>query len=58
MAADLDETPEMVVVPRVPTEEMIEAAYWANIDDDIIGIWQAMVDCWLETKQRESAGRT
>jgi hypothetical protein len=47
------EAVDLVQVPRRATKEMIEAAYWSNLDDDIEGIWEAMVDCWLRCQQGE-----
>ena len=39
---------DMVLVPRRPTKEMIEAAFWAASDEDAAGVWKAMVNAWLQ----------
>jgi hypothetical protein len=49
--SDQSKEQEMILVPRRPTKEMLDAAYWPNIDDDIEGLWEAMVDCWLRNQQ-------
>ena len=39
--------PEMVLVPRKPTKEMIEAA-WASVhDEDAAGVWADMIQAWI-----------
>jgi hypothetical protein len=47
MSANINQDQEMVLVPRHPTKEMIEAAYWASLDDDIAGVWEKMIEAWL-----------
>jgi hypothetical protein len=43
---------EYVLVPRVPTPLMLEAA-WANaLAEDAAGVWVAMIRAW-EVKPRE-----
>lgn len=37
---------EMVLVPRVPTREMIEAAYWSAFGEDAEGVWKAMIHAY------------
>ena len=34
---------EYVVVPRVPTREMVDAAYWSAFGEDAKGVWEAMI---------------
>jgi hypothetical protein len=43
-----DEEPEMVLVPRRPTEEMLEATYWSATDEDAAGVWEDMIKVWLQ----------
>lgn len=45
---------EMVLVPRRPTREMIEAAYWAALDEDAEGVWRHMIEAWLQSKSGNS----
>lgn len=43
----------MVLVPRVPTKEMIEAA-WADAHaEDALGVWKSMIEAWLGSQKRE-----
>ena len=39
---------EMVLVPRRPTEEMVEAAWAYAHDEDAAGVWSAMIAAWLK----------
>jgi hypothetical protein len=48
---------DMVLVPRVATPAMVEAAYWANLDDDVAAIWEAMVKAALGGEQRKLVQR-
>jgi hypothetical protein len=48
-----DET-EMVLVPRVPTKEMIEAAWAAALNENAGGVWRAMIDAWIESEKRSA----
>ena len=45
---------EMVLVPRVPTEEMIEAAWAAATAEDAAGVWRAMIRRWLQDSDGNS----
>ena len=49
-----DEKPgdEMVLMPRHPTKEMIEAAYWAAHDEDAEGVWDEMIKAWLQSASK------
>jgi hypothetical protein len=44
----------MVLVPRRPTKEMIEAAYWAALDENAAGVWARMIEAWLQSKSGNS----
>lgn len=46
---------EMVLVPRHPTKEMIEAAWADALGEDAKGVWGSMIDHWL--KQRKISDR-
>ena len=48
-----DET-EMVLVPRVPTKEMLEAAWGAARFEDAEGVWAAMVQAWVNSSSGKS----
>ena len=50
-----DENREMILVPRTPTKEMLEAAYWDALGEDARGVWESMIKAWLE--QRENIKR-
>jgi hypothetical protein len=50
-AAEVRDMCALISVPRFPNKEMIEAAYWASIDDDIAGVWEARVTCWLQQRE-------
>lgn len=32
-----------VCVPRVPTEEMLKAAYWSAHEENAAGVWEDMI---------------
>ena len=53
MDANKSET-EMVLVPRSPTKEMIEAAYYAALDEDAAGVWEAMIKRWIQSSSGKS----
>ena len=44
---------EMVLVPRHPTKEMLDAAYWAIHSEDGVAVWEKMTEAWLEVQQRK-----
>lgn len=50
----MDETtkPEMILVPRTPTNEMIDAAWASALAEDAEGVWKSMVECWIEQAGR------
>jgi hypothetical protein len=45
---------EMVLVPRNPTKEMLEAGWYEAHDENAAGTWRDMIEAWeLSQKQRE-----
>jgi hypothetical protein len=57
MDANNDSKTELVLVPRLPTKEMIEAAYWDALGEDAAGVWKAMIEAWLSSQERELGKR-
>ena len=53
MANEANET-EMVLVPRIPTKEMTDAAWVEATAEDAAGVWRAMIETWLQTKGGKS----
>lgn len=51
--SDQDKEREMVVVPRIPTKEMIEAAWASALAENAEGVWQSMIDAWLSRQDGE-----
>ena len=49
-----DDNAEMVLVPRHPTKEMIEAAWAEALAEDAVGVWKEMIDAWLQSKTGKS----
>ena len=47
---------DMVLVPRVPTSEMIEAAWSSALDEDALGVWKAMLCAWELSGQQRKVG--
>jgi hypothetical protein len=37
---------ELLLVPRNPTKEMIDAAWADALAEDAVGVWRAMIECW------------
>lgn len=37
---------EFVMVPRVPTQEMLEAAWADALAEDALGVWRSMIKAW------------
>lgn len=37
---------DMVLVPRMPTHAMIEAAWADALGEDAVGVWRVMVEEW------------
>ncbi len=44
---------EMVLVPRQPTKEMLDAAYLDAHDEDAAGVWASMIEAWQLAQQRK-----
>jgi hypothetical protein len=42
------ETAEMILLPRHPTKAMIEAAYYAALNEDAEGVWEKMIEAWIQ----------
>jgi hypothetical protein len=42
---------EMVLVPRTPTKEMIEAGWASAHDEDAVAVWEDMIEAWLASEQ-------
>jgi hypothetical protein len=38
---------EMVSVPRIPTKEMLEAAWADALAEDAGAVWKSMIEAWL-----------
>lgn len=53
MDAKKDQKVEMVLVPRNPTKEMIEAAWAEATAEDAAGVWRAMIEKWESSQNRE-----
>ena len=48
----------MVLVPRRPTAEMLQAGWASANEEDVEGVWRDMIDQWESSrKQRELAQR-
>ncbi|MDE2329985.1 MAG: hypothetical protein KGK16_04290 [Bradyrhizobium sp.] len=44
---------EMVLVPRIPTKEMLDAAWADALAEDAAGVWHSMIENWLSCKERK-----
>lgn len=42
---------EMVLVPRHPTKEMIDAAWADALAEDAEGVWNRMIESWLSGQE-------
>lgn len=51
------ETTEMVLVPRTPTKEMLEAAWADALGEDAVGVWRSMIDCWVQSSGNSAIGK-
>ena len=49
-----DKETEMVLVPRRPTKEMIEAAWATALDENAAGVWESMIQAWLTSRSGKS----
>lgn len=45
--------PEMVLVPRKPTKEMLEAAWADALAEDAEGVWKSMIEAYLTNQHRK-----
>lgn len=51
MSADIEQNEkqtEMVLVPRHPTKEMIDEAYYDALAEDAGAVWKTMIEVWLK----------
>lgn len=46
---------ELVLVPRHPTKEMIDAAWAAATAENADGVWNAMIECWFQANNGNSS---
>jgi len=37
---------EMILVPRIPTEEMVDEAWAEALGEDAVGVWKSMIATW------------
>jgi hypothetical protein len=51
--SEQDEKQEMVLVPRIPSKEMIEAAWADALAENAEGVWRAMIEAWLSSQDRK-----
>ena len=47
----------MVLVPRKPTSQMIEAAYEAALAEDAAWVWDKMIESWLHNIGKDSSDK-
>jgi hypothetical protein len=47
---------EYVLVPRVPTKEMLEAAWADALGEDAGGVWKSMIENWESSSQKREIG--
>jgi hypothetical protein len=46
--------PEFILVPRVPTIEMLKAGWYEAHDEDAAGVWREMIKTWeMQMRDRE-----
>jgi hypothetical protein len=48
---------DYVLVPRKPTPEMIEAAYWSAFGEDAEGVWGDMIRAYESSNSNSGAER-
>lgn len=41
---------EMILVPRLPTKAMLEAAWADAMAEDAAGVWKSMIETWILTQ--------
>ncbi len=54
---DADDQPEMVLVPRQPTEGMLRAAADSALAESAAGVWEDMIEEWLAVQKRKLVER-
>jgi hypothetical protein len=47
----------MVLVPRIPTKEMIDEAWADAMGEDAAAVWKSMIETWLLSQQRKLGNR-
>ena len=48
---------EMVLVPRHPTKEMLEAGWYEAHDEDAAGCWREMILAWESSVKEREVGQ-
>jgi hypothetical protein len=43
---------EMVLVPRMPTKQMLDAAWADALAEDASGVWRAMIEEWESSSKQ------
>ena len=46
---------DMILVPRKPTAEMLEAAWADALAEDAAGVWEAMIQAYAESNGKAGA---
>lgn len=46
-----------VCVPRIPSKEMMDAAYWAAVGEDAEGVWEEMLKASTGALEAGNPGR-
>jgi hypothetical protein len=49
-----NEDQEMVLVPRIPTKAMLDAAYYEAMDENAEGVWEKMIGAWNQERMVKS----
>jgi hypothetical protein len=45
---------DLITVPRIPTRAMLEAAYWAALNEDAEAVWDSMIASWIQSNKGKS----
>ncbi len=48
--------PEMVLVPRHSTKEMLDASYYEALAENAAGVWRAMIEAWNQSSGNSASG--
>jgi hypothetical protein len=50
--------PEYILVPRVPTKEMLEDGWYEAHEESAAGVWRVMIEAWESSleKRKVAAG--